>query len=109
MSTLESDYKSIKGGSSTIRGKAKSIESINRDLLDRDDEKFDPFDRRSAYTRERAKSDKIFGQLNDFSLRTGSMGLISAILGTGVLALPNGIAHYGWATSIIALTFSGLC
>ena len=37
------------------------------------------------------------------------MGLISAILGTGVLALPNGIAHYGWATGVVALTISGLC
>jgi amino acid permease len=50
----------------------------------------------------------MFGKLQDFSIRTGAMGLISAILGTGVLALPNGIAHYGWATSMVALLVSAV-
>lgn len=82
--------------------------TLNQDLHDRESQNFDPFDKQSAYTRDRSKSNKMFGKLEDFSIRTGAMGLISAILGTGVLALPNGIAHYGWATSLIALTVSAV-
>jgi hypothetical protein len=82
--------------------------TLNGELHDRESKNFDPFDNRSAYTRERSKTNKMFGKLQDFSIRTGAMGLISAILGTGVLALPNGIAHYGWATSLVALTISAI-
>ena len=82
--------------------------TLNEQLHDRESENFDPFDDRSAYTRERKKTNRMFGKLEDFSIRTGAMGLISAILGTGVLALPNGVAHYGWATSLIALVVSAL-
>jgi hypothetical protein len=85
---------------------SRKVPSLNENLHNRDSDNFDPFDTASAYNRDRSKSDRIFGKLNDFSLRTGAMGIISAILGTGVLALPNGIAHYGWATSLITLFLS---
>jgi len=78
-------------------------------LKARESDNFDPFDTKSAYRSERSRTSKAFGKLRDHSIRTGSMGLISAILGTGILALPNGIAHYGWATSLVALCVSAIC
>lgn len=93
----------------TLITNSEYTKTLKNDLPGRESARFDPYDSKSAYSNKRSKKQRCFGKLEEFSVRTGAMGLISAILGTGVLALPNGIAHYGWATSFIALTISALC
>lgn len=82
---------------------------VTDNIKSRDSEDFDPFDQGLAFHPHRTKLDKCFGYLKPDSMRTGAIGIITATLGTGVLALPNGIAHYGWVAGMATLLISGLC
>ena len=78
-------------------------------IQDRRNELFDPFSPESAHKVKRSLFQKWFGKMESDSLRKGSIGLISSILGTGILALPQGMAEYGWAAGIGMLVFAALC
>lgn len=113
--TLESTLPTQDNAALSVPVKGKKPKKLTRSRLaasnlnTRDCEDFDPFDPRSVYDHRRSRLDRWIGYLKNDSLRTGAIGIITATLGTGVLALPNGIAHYGWATGTIALLISGLC
>lgn len=77
-------------------------------LKTRESVNFDPFEKRTAYSK-RTKKSKMFGKLQEFSLRTGAVGYASAIMGTGLLALPNAVANVGWGGAIILIIFAVLC
>ena len=75
----------------------------------RESKTFNPKDTRSAFHSKRKLGSRWFGALKEYSLRRGSIGVISAILGTGILVLPNGIASFGWAGSLVAMIVSACC
>ena len=86
--------------------KQASSSSPHKDRLNVD---FDPFSTESAHRTKRSLSLKWFGSMEPYSLRRGSIGLISAILGTGILALPQGMAEFGWVSGMVMLALSALC
>lgn len=46
---------------------------------------------------------------NYLSVISGSLTLLTMILGTGMLALPNAIAEVGWIAAILTIIFSMIC
>lgn len=121
---LREDLLSHEGEGTTVNSSLKSdtIISLTSDkdkypsyitksfhnLKDRTSETFDPFETKTAYS-NRTKSSKMFSKLQGYSIRTGSVGYISAIMGTGLMAVPNGMANIGWVGSIFIICFSILC
>jgi len=71
---------------------------------------YDPYNSASLYSGDSSMTwaKRALGRLKENSLRTGSMGLVAAILGTGILAVPYGIAQVGWVTGSIIITLSAL-
>ena len=47
--------------------------------------------------------------MNPYSLRTGMMTLISAIMGAGILTVPKAMAMYGYLNAYLAMIFSAIC
>ena len=73
---------------------SKAQEQGSGSLKGRFNEKFDPYSRDSAYKTKRSLLKRWFGKMDPSSLRKGSLGLISGILGTGILVVPQGMAEY---------------
>ena len=78
-------------------------------LKDRLNEDFDPYSRDSAHKAKKSLFRKWFGKMESTSLRKASIGLVSGILGTGILAIPQGMAEYGWQAGLAVLAFSAIC
>lgn len=108
-SDLRSQLTSEDSGSRLSKVDKKRMENLSQKAKDRFSKTFNPYDDSSGYNENRSRYSKVFGGLTNFSMRTGSLGIISAMLGTGVLALPNGIAHFGWVNGIIAILISAMC
>ena len=90
-------------------GQSEKQDSSMGSIRDRKNSDFDPFSTKSAYKKKRPLSLKWFGNMKAYSLRRGSIGLASVILGTGILALPQGIAEYGWVSGLIMISVSACC
>ena len=97
----------------TLLAKTEAEDKLNdsqgSEIRERLNTGFNPFSTKSAYSEKRSISLKWFGNMKAYSLRRGSIGLASAILGTGILALPQGIAVYGWGAALIMLVASAVC
>lgn len=106
------DLNSINSPEKSEKSKKQKLPSYITDsfhhLKNRESTTFDPFEQRTAYSK-RSKKSKMFGKLQEFSLRTGAVGYVSALMGTGLLAMPNGMAGVGWVGSIFIIIFSILC
>lgn len=103
--TLNSTFKTLPEAQKPEKLTRSKLVSSN--VRNRESDAFDPFDSKSAFHKERSLYDRCFGYLKNDSLRTGAIGIITATVGTGVLALPNGIAHYGWISGIFTLIYAG--
>lgn len=82
----------------------------SKGLMSRSEIGYNPFSQDQLYDKKSTSwSKRAFTNLSDRSLRLGSIGLIGSILGTGVLALPFGIAQVGWLPGAIFIVLSALC